>query len=101
MTTREEFIASSPSIAVLWEHLLTVADRIHTEAQNRDWCSEYDCWQQEINARVGFELLIPRSVAYSFRFQATVPHGATEREVWDTVVEAIQSEWEHAEVDRL
>lgn len=64
--------SSNERIAQLQKHLDTIAQCLLDEAENRNWCSEYDEFADRVNGLLGSEVLLPCSRNYEVTFAVSV-----------------------------
>jgi len=61
--------------------LSVVGEMLLNEAENRDWCSEYDTFVDKVNDRLGDEVLQRRARPWSVEFRVTITTTATDSDM--------------------
>ncbi len=86
-------------ISTLQRRLDYVAEALLAEAEERDWCSEYDEFVNKVNNHLGYTVLTPRSREYEVTYTVTFTVEARdEDEAQETADEYMSAAERQAEV---
>lgn len=79
-------------VANLRNDLHTVTERLYEEAEERGWCSEYEIFVTEVNARCSTPRLKHRPMEHGIRvnISASIERQHTEEAIHAAIVEAVE-----------